>query len=105
MKSILLLLVSSLMLACEKNEVRSCEETPEVCPGISIVKEEISEYSCTTNIYEGIYLDKRIFAAVVVDPACLTDGSVGVYSCYGEFIDNVKPGDHLRIGELLVDNR
>lgn len=107
MKLIYVILFAFGFLGCEKNEIytEKCATTLEESVGLRIVSAEIAEYSCITNIYEGTFKGQSVFITSVVDPLCQTAGTVGVYNCQGEFLDNIKPDYNFKIGELLLTNR
>lgn len=107
MKLIYLLFFPFVLFSCEKSDfyTENCGVSLEHSAGLRVVKAEIEEYSCITNIYSGSLDGKSVYITSVVDPACLTNGSLGVYNCEGEFLDNLQPNNSLKVGELLADNR
>jgi len=106
MKILYLLLFGFMLLSCEKNDIytEDCNTSLEESAGLSIVTAEIEEYSCLTNINAGKLNGRAVYITSVVDPLCQTNGTVGVYNCNGEFLDNIKPDYNLIIGELLATN-
>lgn len=106
MKLLYLILFASTLIACEKNDVytQSCSKSLEEAAGLSIVTAEIEQYSCQTNINAGTLNGQSVYITTVVDPLCQTNGTVGVYNCKGEFLDNIKPDYQLIIGDVLSSN-
>ena len=106
MHKLYILIFFLFVVACEKQDVNSdCGTDLESSPRLQLVVEDIQQYSCMTNIYAGTYNNNAVFITNVVDPLCLTDGSVGVYDCSGTYLDNMRTGAGLQIGSLLIDNR
>lgn len=106
MKMLYLVLFALTIIACEKNDIytKDCGKSLEDAAGLRIVLAEIEGYSCLTNIYAGLLKEQSVYIASVVDPLCLTDGTVGVYNCSGEFLENLKPDYNLKIADLLLTN-
>lgn len=107
MKLSFVVLFALCISGCEKNEIytEKCATNLEESAGLRIVSAEIEEYSCITNIYEGTFNGQSVFLTSVVDPLCQTDGTVGVYNCQGEFLDNIKPDYKLKTGDFLLSNK
>lgn len=107
MKLIYVILFAFGISGCEKNEIHTekCATNLEDSAGLRIVSAEIEEYSCITNIYQGTFNGQSVFITSVEDPLCQTDGTVGVYNCQGEFLDNIRPDYKLKTGDLLLTNK
>lgn len=99
-----LLFFLALLTACEKSEVNSSIICEDKASGLEAVIAEIADYSCITNIYSGSYKEQPAYITMVVDPACTTDGAVGVYDCSGEFIGNLKSDPRLKMGKFIMNN-
>lgn len=106
MKILYLLLFTLTLISCEKNDVytENCSSSLEEAAGLRIVVAEIEEYSCLANINTGTLNGQAVYITSIVDPLCQTNGTVGVYNCKGEFLDNIKPNYSLTIGDLLATN-